>query len=181
MSIKATVLRLIQRQTREQYQIIEAVDIFGRSVAANSPDEQIALHEALSASRSLIARNPNPSRQLLTEMGWSPLEAAALFILRWCRQELESGVIMRIAASSRKRERDIARFLTRASTVYRRPDVMMGLVWSMNEVLWLRLFSRSANWHSRLIWVLARRPRPSGSLGVVPDSSRTINGVTLLD
>lgn len=83
MSIKATVLRLLRRQTPEQYQIIEALDVFGQSVALNSPDEQIALHEALSASRFLIARNSNPSRKLLTEMGWSPLDAAALFILQW--------------------------------------------------------------------------------------------------
>jgi hypothetical protein len=89
MSIEAIVLRLLRRQTPEQYRIIESIDVFRRSVTANSPDEQIALHEALSASRFLIARNP--SRQLLTEMGWSPLDAAALFILRWCRQELESG------------------------------------------------------------------------------------------
>ena len=91
MSIKATVFRLLRRQTREQYQIIEAVDIFGRFVTANSPDEQIALREAVSASRFVIARNSRPSRQLLTEMGWSPLDAAALFILQWCRRELQSG------------------------------------------------------------------------------------------
>jgi hypothetical protein len=91
MSIKATVLRLLRRQALEQYRIIEAVDVFGRSVTPNSPDEQIALHEALSASRFVIARNPNPSRKLLTEMGWSPLDAAALFVLQCCRRELESG------------------------------------------------------------------------------------------
>jgi len=91
MSIKAAVIRLLRRQTREQYQIIEAVSVFGQSVTANSPDEQIALHEALSASRFVIARNSNPSRKLLTEMGWSPLDAAALFIQQWCRRELQSG------------------------------------------------------------------------------------------
>lgn len=91
MSIKATVLRLLRRQTREQYQIIEAVDVFGRLVTANTVDEQMAIHDALSASRFLIARNPNPSRQLLTEMRWSPLDAAALFVLQYCRRELESG------------------------------------------------------------------------------------------
>lgn len=91
MSIKATVLQLLQRQTREQYRIIEAVDVFGRSVKPNSSHEQIALHEALSASRYVIARNASPSRKLLVEMGWSPLDAAALFILQCCRRELESG------------------------------------------------------------------------------------------
>ncbi|MEY9828909.1 hypothetical protein ABIA25_000724 [Sinorhizobium fredii] len=91
MSIKATVLRLLRRQTFEQYQIIEAVSVFGQSVTANSPDEQIALHEALSASRFVIARNSMPSRKLLVDMGWSPLDAAALFILQWCRRELQSG------------------------------------------------------------------------------------------
>lgn len=91
MSIKATVLRLLRRQTLEQYQIIDAVDVFGRSVIADSLDDEIALHDALSASRFLIARNSKPSRQLLTEMGWSPLDAAALFVLRYCRRELESG------------------------------------------------------------------------------------------
>ncbi|MEK1925512.1 MAG: hypothetical protein AAAB11_08730 [Rhizobium giardinii] len=91
MSIKATVLRLLRRQTLEQYRIIEAVDVFGQSVTANSPDEQMALHDALSASRFLIARNPNASRQLLVEMGWCPLDAAALFVLQYCRRELESG------------------------------------------------------------------------------------------
>ncbi|MCV9965125.1 hypothetical protein OIU34_24920 [Pararhizobium sp. BT-229] len=91
MSIKATVLQLLRRQTREQYQIIEAVDVFGRSVTANSQDEQISLREALSAGRFVVARNSNPSRQLLVDMGWSPLDAAALFILQWCRRELQSG------------------------------------------------------------------------------------------
>jgi hypothetical protein len=91
MSMKTTVLRLLRRQTAEQYRIIEAVDVFGQSVTANSPDEQMALHDALSASRFLITRNSKPSRQLLTEMGWSPLDAVALFVLQYCRRELESG------------------------------------------------------------------------------------------
>jgi hypothetical protein len=99
MSTKATVLRLLRRQTREQYQIIEAVSVFGQSVTANSPDEQMALHDALSASRFLIARNPNASRQLLTEMGWSPLDGAALFVLQYCRRDWNLVVIMRIAVS----------------------------------------------------------------------------------
>ena len=42
-------------------------------------------------SQPADARNPNASRQLLVEMGWCPLDAAALFVLQYCRRELESG------------------------------------------------------------------------------------------
>lgn len=91
MNVKATVLRLLQRQTPEQYRIVETVDGLARLVASNTVEEQLALDDALSASRFLIARNPKASRQLLTEMGWSPVDAAALFVLQYCRRELESG------------------------------------------------------------------------------------------
>jgi hypothetical protein len=145
MTIKATVLRLLRRQTPEQYRIIEAVDVFGQSVTPNSPDERITLHEALSASRFVIARNPNPSRKLLTEMGWSPLDAAALFILQCCRRELESGRHHAYPGVLLEKEKHIGGFLTPASTGCQQQAYMMGSVRTMNETRWLRPFIGRAN------------------------------------
>lgn len=91
MNVKTTLLRLLRRQTPEQYRIIEAVDVLARLVTTDTVDEQMSLDDVLPATRFLISRNPNPSRQLLTEMDWSPVDAAALFVLEYCRRELESG------------------------------------------------------------------------------------------
>lgn len=81
--------RLLLIESAEQQRIYHGVDVLARSFSPTSPHDASEMNAA--AAKSKRATSKSQAHNLLKNMNWAPLDAAALYVMLYCKRQIATG------------------------------------------------------------------------------------------